>query len=480
MTVSQITAPDLSEQERDYLFRMLVQLDARQATNKRRIEYFGREKRLRKFGFSVPPQLRKLAPILGWPEKAVTGLALRINWEEFVVPGMPNGDDRIRRIVDENALEVEIPQAHVSALQLGPAFAFVTAGDPSRNEPAGMISYRSAQTATALWDKRSRRAIAGLSIVDWSDTGQPAVMNMYLPRLVITLTRMNSGWRVNRVGHSINEALVTPLVHDPYLDREFGSSRITQTVMDLTDMAARTMLRAEVSGEFFSSPQRYFLDLTRQQYDRIVEAGGWQSILGSVFATEVDDSQTPNPNGSQSKVGQFPQQSQEPHIAQLRSIATMFAAETSLPLNSLGIVQDNPASAEAIQEAKADMSGLSDRACRVFDFGHRRTMRQAVMVAGGLSDLPAELIGMRSRWQTPPATQIARSQAVVEQVREGILPPNDAVTYELLGYDKATVDRLVKAWESAPPSDAQRLADALTRQTQPTLPSGGARTALTA
>lgn len=480
MTVSQITAPDLSGQEHAYLARMLAQLDARQATNKRRIEYFGREKRLRKFGFSVPPPLRKLAPILGWPEKAVTGAALRINWEEFVVPGKPKGDDRIRRIVDDNALEVEIPQAHVSALQLGPAFAFVTAGDPSRNEPAGMISYRSAQTATALWDRRSRRAIAGLSIVDWSDTGQPAVMNMYLPRVVITLTRMNSGWKVTRVGHSINEALVTPLVHDPYLDREFGSSRITQTVMDLTDMAARTMLRAEVSGEFFSSPQRYFLDLTRQQYDRIVEGGGWQSILGSVFATEVDDSVQPNPNASQSKVGQFPQQSQEPHIAQLRSIATMFASETSLPLNSLGIVQDNPASAEAIQEAKGDMIGIAERACKVFDFGHRRTIRQAFMVAEGLSQVPDDLLGMRSRWTNPATpTLAARSQAVVEQVREGILPPHDPVTYELLGYDQITIDRLVEAWGKAP-SDAQRLADALSRQTQPTLPPGGAQTALTA
>ncbi len=411
-----------------------------------------------------------MAPILGWPEKAVTGVGLRVAFEEFVIPDKPGGDDRIRRIVDDNALEMEMPQAHISALQLGPAFGFVTSGNPRLGEPDAVISVRSALTSTALWNKRTRKCRAGLSVIDVDDHGQPAVMNMYRPGMVITLTKLNAGWQVARVGHEINEALVTPLVHQPYLDREFGSSRITQTVMDLTDSAARTMLRAESHAEFFSGPQRWALNLTDKQYDKIVENGSWQSIMGSIFATEADENA--NPNAPKPDVGQFAQQSQEPHNAHLRTIATMFAGETSLPLNSLGVVSDNPASAEAIQQAKEDMILLAQSCHTTFGFGWRRMMRHAVMVKEGLTEMPDDLLGLKARWRDPSTpTNASRAQAVSEQVREEILPPHAAVTYELLGYDPNTIQRLQQAWNEAGPSDTDRLAAALSRQQQPTIES---------
>ncbi|WP_033189299.1 phage portal protein [Rhodococcoides fascians] len=469
MSVSRITAPDLDPDESRDLALMLTQLDVRGVANRKRIVYFNREKRVRKLGFSVPPQLRRMAPILGWPEKAVTGLGMRVAFEEFVIPNMPNGDDRIRRIVDDNALEMEMPQAHISALQLGPAFGFVTAGDPNLGEPDAVISVRSALTSTALWNRRTRKCRAGLSVIDVDDHGQPAVLNMYRPGVVITLTKLNAGWQVTRTPHSIqNEALVTPLVHQPYLEREFGSSRITQTVMDLTDSAARTMLRAESHAEFSSGPQRYAMDLTSKQYDKVVENGAWQSIIGSIFATELDE--TAPPTTRPPTVGQFPQSSQEPHLAQLRSIATMFAGETSLPLNSLGVVSDNPASAEAIQAAKEDMILLAQSCHTNFGFGWRRIVRHAVMVKEGLSEMPEDLLGLKARWRDPATpTNTSRAQAVSEQVREEILPPHAAVTYELLGYDPNTIQRLQKAWEESGPSDTDRLAAALSRQQQPAL-----------
>ncbi len=54
MSVSQITAPDLDEDEARDLALMLTQLDVRQVANRKRIVYFNREKRVRKLGFSVP------------------------------------------------------------------------------------------------------------------------------------------------------------------------------------------------------------------------------------------------------------------------------------------------------------------------------------------------------------------------------------------------------------------------------------------
>jgi hypothetical protein len=59
--------------------------------------------------------------------------------------------------------------------------------------------------------------------------------------------------------------------------------------------------------------------------------------------------------GETPKIEQLPAQSMEPHIAHMRYLASLFAGETGLPLSSLGIVQDNPSSADAMKTAKDDL-----------------------------------------------------------------------------------------------------------------------------
>ena len=42
----------------------------------------------------------------------------------------------------------------------------------------------------------------------------------------------------------------------------------------------------------------------------------------------------------------------QPHLDQLRSLASQFASETNIPVSELGVISDNPSSAEAIYAAK--------------------------------------------------------------------------------------------------------------------------------
>src|SRR5690606_9676835 len=128
-------------------------------------------------------------------------------------------------------------------------------------------------------------------------------------------------------------------------------SRVSRAVMSITDEAVRTVLRTEGSAEVYPSPQRYGL---RADAGALVGGEGHPAprrpaILGRMLAISRDE------DGNMPQVGQFAQMSMQPHNEHLRSIAARFCAETSLPLSSIGIVQDNPSSAEAIYAAKEDL-----------------------------------------------------------------------------------------------------------------------------
>ena len=57
---------------------------------------------------------------------------------------------------------------------------------------------------------------------------------------------------------------------------------------------------------------------------------------------------TRDEDGNVPTFGQIAAASMEPHIAYMRNLAARFSGATNVPISELGIVQDNPSSAEAI------------------------------------------------------------------------------------------------------------------------------------
>ena len=223
----------------------------------------------------------------------------------------------------------------------------------------------------------------------------------------------------------------------------------------------RTLLRSEIAAEFFSAPQRYLLGADMEAFED--ENGelkpGWESIIGHLLVASrpVDD----NGNTSESNpvAGQFAQASMEPHAAELRSVATMF-----IPVNYLGIVQDNPASADAIRAAESDLISVAESAQNDFAAAWAEVAILAAMASRAARGLPWEvddLAGIRPVWRdasTP--TKAAQAQSVMTLVTAGVLPPTSEVTYELLGFDRVTRQRLlVEAAERRTESLVRSLAD---------------------
>src|SRR5690606_24221983 len=84
--------------------------------------------------------------------------------------------------------------------------------------------------------------------------------------------------------------------------------------------------------------------------------------------------------------------------------ASAFAGDQGLSLDSLGIVQDNPSSAEAIYAAKEDLIVLTGHANRSWGRGAADAARMAVMLRDGLSEVPEELRDMSAQYTDPALT----------------------------------------------------------------------------
>ncbi|OZE92462.1 hypothetical protein CH298_02700 [Rhodococcoides fascians] len=434
--------PGLDHTDQNTLDKLLNQLASKMPRNRLRSMYYDSKYLLKDLGISTPPNLRNFDAVLGWPAKAVDQLARRCNLDDFVLPEANVADFGIPELWEDNYLDIESHQAHTSALIHSVVFIATTLGDVASGEPEVLVTARDAMTGTGIYSARKRALSSALSIVDVDEnTADPNYMIMYLPDKVVTMTKNSGGvWKAETRNHSLGRVPVEPLVYQPRLGRPFGASRISRAVMSHTDSALRTVVRSEIGAEFFTAPQRYALNVPQEAFG----TGGWAAVVGRILALDPpDEDEGADPN-FKPEVGQFPQISMQPHSEQLRMWATLFAGETSIPLGSLGVVQDNPSSADAMDAAKADIVLEAEFADNVFGVGWARAMRTAVQLRDGLDEVPAELRRLRAKWRDPNTP--SKSQAADAMSKQIAAMPwigETEVALESLGYDRTTIERLL-------------------------------------
>ena len=434
-----VRIPDLSHQEQNQLDELLAQWRMKLSRNWLRSVYYDTKNELKDLRISLPPQLARAESMLGWPAKAVHALAARSNFDGFVLPGSEQDPFGIAGVLEDNDFDVELPQAVTSCLVHSVSFLTTTAGDVASGEPEVLVLARSARHGTALVDRRRRVLRSALAITDVNEAGEPSELVMYLPDSVVTVSKSVAGvWRVDRRPNVTGRVLVTPLIYRPELDRPFGHSRISRAVMQLTDAAVRTFVRAEVGGEFYASPQRWALGADEDAFGG--DEKRWRAVMSRMLAISRDE------DGNLPELGQFPQMTMQPHSDQLRMIAGLFSGETGLPLSSLGIVHDNPASAEAIFAEKEDLVIETGAANRVWGSALRNVAVNAVMVRDGLESVPDELRGLQAKWRNPATPSVvSASQAAAQKVATVPWLAETDVILEDMGYDQATVTRLLES-----------------------------------
>ena len=101
----------------------------------------------------------------------------------------------------------------------------------------------------------------------------------------------------------------------------------------MIDGYVRTIINATIALEFDTTPQKYILGVTDDQYDAIV-GDKFRQYVGSIIAA------TQNPETGENPV--FGQLSGivEPHISMIRMLATQFSAATGLTVTDTGVVNE--------------------------------------------------------------------------------------------------------------------------------------------
>lgn len=419
------TISGLTAAEQDLYRRLLRRLLEKRGRNRLRSKYYDGRNELKDIGYSLPPVAKDIEIVVGWPEKAVEALANRVVLDGVT---MQDGSDLSRKVadlLDENDLRNTATSAHADALVHSCSFIAVLRGDTSIGEPEAIIQEFSADNATGIWDKR-RHGLSSALLFEVTDDGK-TVQSIYLMDYehTVVIVPAEPGYQVYDCTPNTGRIPCELLAYKPDAKRPFGRSRISRTVMSLTDSAVRTFLRSEMQAELYSVPPRYFLgvepELFRDENDN--EIPTWKLMMDHILAIPKDK------DGEKPEVGQFPQYSFEPHSAQLRQTASMFAAATSMPPDMMGVLTDNPSSAEAIDKAQKELCLAAEQCQSWFGPAWERIIDRAQKLAGPDGSVQA----VACQWRNPSTpSRAAAADAAVKLVQAGILPADSDVTYDML------------------------------------------------
>ena len=270
------------------------------ARNMLRAEYYQARYRYNGVAYSIPKEMRALAkPMIGWPNKAVRALADLNVFEGFDAPDPLQA--QVDELVDDNAWDTDISEAITSAYIHGCSFITVYE-DP--DEPGRILMLpRSADWSAGIWDRRRRRLGSALTITDKDDrTGRITAFTAWLPGKVYEIDDSEGQWTARTIETHLDRPSVVPLVNDAQSYHPLGNSRITRTLMNLTDFGLRTMVRMEATAEFYAAPRVWFIGASKKFTDDT-----WSSIVS------VMNGMPANKNGDKPTMQQLQQASMTPH-----------------------------------------------------------------------------------------------------------------------------------------------------------------------
>lgn len=433
----------LAEDDADLLRRLMTQWQRKRARNALRRQYRDMRVNVAFLGASVPPYMRdQLDIVCGWPDKAVTSLASRCMWDGVTSPSGEDDPLGAMSLLHENRFDLLVPELVDATLTYCCAFVVALPGDPAAGDPDVVVTGADALWATGLWDVRRRGLEAGLLVDSADDNGRPTSMLLLTAEHVTRMALGDRGWvAIARMDHGLGRVPMEPLPYRPSLGRPFGRSRISREVMSITDRVVRAGFRTEVSSDLYAAPAMLLLgaDKTMFQNDRGEQTPLWSWYMGRLKSLPKDE------DGEKPSLQVIPQQSMEPFLAMKRALAAEFSAATSLPISALGIVQDNPSSAEAIYAAKEDLVIEAQNTTRSIGYGLNRIVQDAVCLRDGVpvTEMDDEVRNLATRWRNPAMPSVvSQSDAVVKQISAIPDLAQTDVALEELGYSAEQIVRI--------------------------------------
>ena len=434
----------LPEYEYGLFQKCLEEYNAHLSKNIEKERYYEGAIRLNEvnLGIALPKIMGKLEIGCAWGAKTVDVLAARSMFDGFVDQ---NGSeiDELSQIVEENRLIAEYGKACRDELKYGCVFAALSGDD----QIGCRIRFYSPKAAGALWDGEKGRILCGFAIISVDELDPlkaPNLINFYTDDAVWVLHKTGSIWKAEYKPHRMERPLMEPMIWNATFNKPFGRSRIKEPIRRLIQSYVRTIANATIGLEFATSPQKYLLGVTDEQFDAVIN-DKFKQYVGSIIAA------TTNPEtGEKPTFGQLQQGTISPHVEMVRVLATQFAAATGLPITDTGVVNDaNPTSSDAIEAQTKTLVGLAQD----LNVGNADALQMIALMALAMTnkttitDLTDEQKQIMAHFKNPSMPSVAATtDAAIKlaSVRQGFA--NTDVFLEMVGFSQADIRR-IKAQE---------------------------------
>lgn len=437
----------LTNKERKQLIELIKVYEFHKANNEQKEKYYEGDVTLSdvNLGIALPKNIRNLKVGCSWGAKTVDVLASRSMFDGFV---SSNGESltELNEIIENNDLLSQYMTACRDELKFGCAFATLSADEKGKCK----IRFHSPQTASALWNGEKGRIDCGIAIIDTiKDESQenvykPSLVNLYTDDAVIEIERKGIIWMATRHPHIMGRPLMLPMKWDSTSSKPFGRSRIKKPIRSLIDGYIRTIANATIGLEFNTTPQKYFLGLTDEQFDAVT-SDKFKQYIGSIIAG------TTNPEtGEKPTFGQLQQGNLSPHVEMIRILATQFSAATGLSVTDTGVVNDaNPTSSDAILAQTQTLVSLAEQLNKSNGETLKTIARMALAINRNvaMSELSNDEMDVIAHFKNPAMPSVSVTADAAIKIASSRQSFADTDTFlEMIGFDQADIRR-IKAQE---------------------------------
>lgn len=433
----------LTDEEQTNLIELSQAYNYHQSRNATKDKYYEGHITLNdvNIGIALPNGLSKLSVGCSWGQKAVDVLAARSMFDGFVGT---NGvsSSVVNGIIESNQFVAQYTKACRDELKYGCVFATLSADA----DVGCKIRFHSPATAAALWNGAQGRIDCGIAIIDTmrdekdKDKWRPHIVNLYTDDAVIVLTAVNNRWMAQRHLHKMGRPLMEAMTWNATSNKPFGRSRLKRPIRAMIDDYVRIVANATIALEFDTTPQKYLLGVTDEQYDAVI-SDKFKQYAGSLLVA------TMNPEtGSNPVFGQLTQGSLSPHVEKMRMTATQFSAATGLTVTDVGVINDaNPTSSDAIL-AQSQTLVLMAQQLNAGNGDALKTvalMAQAIARNVTLSELTDEERGIIAHFKNPamPSVAVTADAAIkIASARQEFASTDTFL--EMIGFDQADIRRI--------------------------------------
>lgn len=367
--------------------------------------YFNGEKRLAALGVSLPPEMRVLEMVSGWPRLVVEALVERLTPEGFYFATDETLAREAWRWWQYNRMDVNSILLHTEALAQGSAFQIIGPGEGDM--PLYTVHTRKELRVEYDAFGRVREALRGYIAEDGSQweahyvPGKTTYYGLINGRMV----------KAETIDTGLSRVPVVAFTNRGRIGNRRGESEM-RDVMSLSDACSRSLTNLQVAQELVSMPGRYLLGADANSF---VDAAGKPKTQFEVYIGRI----LLGPQGA--TAGQFPGAQLDQIINTVKLYAQKVASITGLPNSYLGVNTDNPASGEAINAAANRHIKKAEQKQMIFGDSHEDVASIAHELVHGTK--PNDLLDLELRWRNAATITLGEvAQGATVLVSGGVIP----------------------------------------------------------